>query len=46
MRDNLLFFGIEEEKGEKDSDCVQKVLTFIEVMKMQLQTSNSTVQTE
>lgn len=30
MRDNLLFFGIEEEKGEKDSDCVQKVLIFIE----------------
>lgn len=30
MRDNLLFFGIEEEKGEKDSDCCAKVLSLIE----------------
>lgn len=30
MRDNLLFFGITEEKDEKDSDCVNKVLDLIE----------------
>lgn len=30
MRDNLLFFGIPEEKGENDTDCVVKVLDLIE----------------
>ena len=30
MRDNLLFFGIPEEKGERDDDCVRKVLRMIE----------------
>lgn len=30
MRDNLIFYGIEEEQGEKDEDCVRKVLELIE----------------
>ena len=30
MRDNLIFFGIPEEKGEIDEDCVRKILSFIE----------------
>ena len=30
MLDNLLFFGIEEERGENDSDCCNKVLSFSE----------------
>lgn len=30
MRDNLLFFGIPEVKGEKDTDCTDKVLDLIE----------------
>ena len=30
MRDNLIFFGIPEEKGETDEDCVRKILSFIE----------------
>ena len=29
-RDNLLFFGIPEQRDERDSDCVNKVLTMIE----------------
>ncbi|XP_053395796.1 uncharacterized protein LOC128555965 [Mercenaria mercenaria] len=30
MRDNLLFFGIPEVRGENDADCVEKVLDLIE----------------
>ena len=30
MRDNLLFFGIQEEKGETDAMCMSKVLEVIE----------------
>lgn len=30
MRDNLIFFGIPEERGETDEDCVRKILTFME----------------
>ena len=30
MRDNLLFYGVPEEKDESDAKCVQKVLDFIE----------------
>ena len=30
MRDNILFFGIPEQRDDCDSDCVNKVLTVIE----------------
>ena len=30
MRDNLIFYGIAEENGEKDEDCARKVLDIIE----------------
>lgn len=30
MRDNLIFYGIEEEKDESDKDCVGKVLKLVE----------------
>lgn len=30
MRDNLLFYGIKEEKDETDKDCVDKVLNIVE----------------
>jgi hypothetical protein len=42
MRDNLLFFGIPEEKGEKDSDCVNKVLDLIE-NKLQVENASENI---
>ena len=30
MRDNLIFYGIDEEKDETDKDCVEKVLKLVE----------------
>ena len=30
MRANLIFYGIEEAKGEKGSDCVKKVLDLLD----------------
>ena len=30
MRDNLIFYGIDEEKDETDKDCINKVLNLVE----------------
>ena len=42
MRDNLIFYGLREEKGEKDEDCVRKVLELIED-KLQIPGAKDTV---
>ncbi|XP_053391044.1 uncharacterized protein LOC128553878 [Mercenaria mercenaria] len=42
MRDNLLFFGIPEVKGESDSDCVEKVLDLIK-NKLEIKNAKSSI---